>query len=94
MNLYWPNMYTIKDGRAERYATYNACMNITEATKCIKSWVANLAVHEYPIISWIDVTDYSTNEHHVERKVEYGGHSYNRKFDSKECIDGKETVEE
>ena len=82
MNLYWPNMYTVKDGRVERYSTYNACKTITEASKCVKSWVANAAVNEYPIISWIDVTDYSTNEYHVERKVEYGAHYYSKKYDS------------
>lgn len=93
MNLYWPNMYTIKDGQVERYSTYNACMSIEKASMCIESWVANAAVHEYPIISWIDVTNNSTNPH-VERKVEYGANYYNNKYDSKECINGKEIIEE
>jgi len=93
MKLYWPNMYIVKaDGKINRYSTYNACKNITEASRCIQTWVANACLGECPIISWIDVTDYSTNEYSVERKVEYGAHYYNKKYDRDEVLNEQESI--
>lgn len=73
MNLYWPNMYTVKaDGKIERYFTYQPIHTAEKAAKQIsKYWIENLAEGERPIISWIDVTDDSDNTQ-IIRKVEYG----------------------
>ncbi len=88
MNLYWPNMYTVKaDGKIERYCTYQPVHTTEKAVEQIsKYWIENLAEGERPIISWIGVTDGSDNTQ-IIRKIEYGAHYYNKKYDGEEVTE-------
>jgi hypothetical protein len=47
MNLYWPNMYTVKaNGKIERYGTYSPCLSVEKAVEVIHNWVEYIAEGE------------------------------------------------
>lgn len=74
MNIYWPNMYCVKNsGEIIRHFTYNACKSLNEAKKAISFWNDNMPDNQRPIISWIDA-HYDNGGKKIVSKKEYHAH--------------------